>query len=115
MNTFILVLASMACILVALLGQVQAQDELSVEMMYDLSQHFNNSDSFLQGVLRDNDTVYVFTQLAPEIFVFNISDITVDLQQGDLASKFMYPQNPLLVVFRIAYSLKFEKLGFDKI
>lgn len=80
MNKFILVLV--ACILCS--SYVQAQDDLTVDMMYDLSMHFFNQDSFLQGVLRDNDTAYVFTQLAPELFVFNISDITPDLQQGDL-------------------------------
>lgn len=90
MNTFTLVLVLVTSLLATLfVSGVQAQDDLTVDMMYDLSQHFFNQDSFLQGVLRDNDTAYVFTQLAPELFVFNISDITADLQQGDLANKFI--------------------------
>jgi hypothetical protein len=85
MNKFILVLV--ACI--ACCNMVLAQDDLTVDMMYDLSEYFFNQDSFLQGVMRDNDTAYVFTQLAPELFVFNVSDVTADLVQGDL--NFKYP------------------------
>jgi hypothetical protein len=68
-------------------NMVQAQDDLTVNMMYDLSLEFYNPDSFLQGVLRDNDTAYVFTQLAPELFVFNVSSVTANLEQGDLDFK----------------------------
>lgn len=66
---------------------VYAQDNLSVDMMYDLSLYFDNQNSFLQGVFSHNNTAYVFTQLAPELFVFNISDVTLDLAQGDLSLK----------------------------
>ena len=95
MCKFILVLlvACIACCNYVVL----AQDDLTVDMMYDLSLHFFNRDSFLQGVLRDNDTAYVFTQLAPELFIINISDITPDLQQGDL--KFKYPSRSSLLFF----------------
>lgn len=63
---------------------VHAQNGLTVEMMYDLSPSFSNSGSVLQGVIVDNDTAYVFTQLAPELFSFSISDVDANLQQGDL-------------------------------
>lgn len=92
MNKFILVLV--ACIAICC-DLAKAQDDLTVDMMYDLSLHFDNSDSFLQGVLRDNDTVYVFTQLAPELFVFDVSAVTADLKQGDLKFKYPYRSSPL--------------------
>jgi hypothetical protein len=102
MNKFILVLvACIACCNYLAL----AQDDLTVDMMYDLSLHFFNQDSFLQGVLRDNDTAYVFTQLAPELFVFNISEITTNLQQGDL--QFMYPRFPSYFSCEEIFSLIF--------
>lgn len=99
MNKFKHVLATPACIMLVQVimiimmmnGEVKAQDDLAVEAYYDLSSHFFNHESFLQGVLRDNDTAYVFTQLAPELFVFNISDFNINTVQGDLQSKFKYP------------------------